>query len=87
MDDSAAASVRFNAVDKHVGCRIRARRLACDVDAAALSRVLCISEADFNDWEEGRVRPPRLNVLEIARLLDIAPASLFEGLSKGDLLV
>ena len=84
MDDAAAVSVRFNAIDKHVGSRIRARRLACGVGAAAMSHVLCMSEADFNDWEEGRVRPPGLNVLEIARLLDIAPASLFYGLSKSD---
>jgi transcriptional regulator with XRE-family HTH domain len=83
MDDAAAVSVRSNLVDKSVGSRIRSRRVACGVNAAELSRVLCVSEAEFDDWEEGRARPPRLNVLEIARLLDIEPASFFEGLSNG----
>jgi hypothetical protein len=48
-----------------------------------MRRVLCISEAEFDDWEEGRVRPPGLNVLEIARLLAVEPDSFFEGLDEG----
>lgn len=79
-DDEHTISHAASLLNRHIGARIRGRRLACGIGESFLSDVLSISEHELQSWEDGRVRPPGLNLLEVANLLSVHVGYFFDGL-------
>jgi transcriptional regulator with XRE-family HTH domain len=67
----AHAKPRVQDIDALVGSRIRARRLALNMDQEALGRALGLKAHEIKDYESGatRVRASRLSVM--AEALDV----------------
>ena len=74
--------IPLNAVDAHVGARLRARRLFLQMSEKWLVGHLQISERHLCDLEEGRARIGFQMQLELCRLLDVADRYFYMGFGK-----
>jgi transcriptional regulator with XRE-family HTH domain len=74
---------RTNAIDAHIGGRIRVRRVACGLTRAELASRLGLTTKQFQKYESGEARVGATHLFEIADCLDIPVAYFFRGLLPG----
>jgi transcriptional regulator with XRE-family HTH domain len=72
----------LNAVDVHVGARVRMTRQFRDLDLATLSRAIEIAESHLAQLESGQRRFEAAVLAKIARALNVRSSFFFEGLSS-----
>jgi transcriptional regulator with XRE-family HTH domain len=77
-------SSRSNAVDAHIGARIRMRRLLLGMTQGELGERVGLSFQQIQKYELGHNRVSASRLLEIARVLEVSPTYVFEGLMDGD---
>jgi transcriptional regulator with XRE-family HTH domain len=71
-----------NAIDRHVGKRLRQLRLARGMDLPELSGLLGVSAPRLLQFEEGRERISALLMRQLAKILNVPPSQFFEGFSR-----
>lgn len=69
-----------NFIDRHVGGRVRARRLEARLSETEFAAALGVSAQKLNDFEEGRERILAQAMLRMSQVLQTKPAYFFEGL-------
>jgi transcriptional regulator with XRE-family HTH domain len=72
-----------NAIDRHVGKRLRQLRLARGMDLPELSGLLGVSAPRLLQFEEGRERISALLMRQLAKILNVPPSEFFDGFSRG----
>jgi transcriptional regulator with XRE-family HTH domain len=72
-----------NAIDRHVGKRLRQLRLARDMDLPTLGGLLGVSAPRLLQFEEGRERISAQLMRQLAKILNVSPSQFFEGFSRG----
>ena len=72
LADTLNSQLQLNDVDRHVGSRVRVRRLFLQMSEEWLARHLQISEVHLCDLEEGRARVSFETQQALCRLLDVA---------------
>ena len=72
-----------NPIDKHVGARVRMRRLMLGLSQGKLGEALNVTFQQVQKYEKGTNRIGASRLQEIARVLDAAPAYFFEGAPMG----
>jgi transcriptional regulator with XRE-family HTH domain len=65
--------------DSYIGGRIRALRIECDISQTELGQQLGISFQQIQKYEKGVNRISVATLIEIARVLNVAPAALLDG--------
>ena len=70
-----------NAIDRHVGKRLRQLRMARGMDLPELSGLLGVSAPRLLQFEEGRERLSAVLMRQIAKILDVPPSEFFAGFS------
>ena len=70
-----------NAIDRHVGKRLRQLRLARGMDLTELSGLLGVAAPRLLQFEEGRERISALLMRHLAKILNVLPSEFFEGFS------
>jgi transcriptional regulator with XRE-family HTH domain len=68
-----------NPVDKHVGNRVRMRRLMLGISQQTLSGALGVSFQQVQKYENGANRIGASRLQRIAEILEVPPAFFFEG--------
>lgn len=71
-----------NAIDRHVGERLRQLRLARGMDLPELSRLLGVSAPRLLQFEEGRERISAFLMRQLAKILNVPPSEFFAGFSR-----
>jgi transcriptional regulator with XRE-family HTH domain len=71
------------AVDAHVGSRIRLRRAELKISQLELSERLGIAFQQVQKYEVGRNRVSASRLVDIARALEVKPSYFFRGLASG----
>ena len=66
-------------IDKHVGRRVRARRLVLGMSQEKLAKALGLSFQQVQKYEQGTNRISASRLHQIAHILQVPPASFFEG--------
>ncbi len=69
-----------DAVDDHVGRRLRERRRALGLSQAELATRLGFTPAQINRYEHGTTRLSAAGLWHAARALDVPPGYFFDGL-------
>ena len=69
-----------NAIDKHVGSRVRMRRLMLDMSQTSLGDLLGISFQQVQKYEKGVNRIGASRLQQIAHIFQVPAAFFFEGL-------
>jgi len=69
-----------NFIDRHVGGRVRSRRIEARLSEAEFAAALGVSMQQLNDFEEGRERILAQAMLRMSQVLQAKPAHFFEGL-------
>ncbi|WP_090560351.1 helix-turn-helix domain-containing protein [Belnapia rosea] len=79
----AAAKVgqRANAADRHVGARIRERRVMMGLSQQQLARMIGVTYQQAHKYERGLNRISAGRLFEIAQVLNVAVSWFFEGLN------
>ena len=67
-----------NPVDRHIGSRLRARRLALGMSRNTLAVALGISILQVREWEAGKSRVGATRLMALAKVLCINPGWFFE---------
>lgn len=89
-DDAVAAvdgegggrqSQRANAADRHVGARIRERRVMMGLSQQQLARMIGVTYQQAHKYERGLNRISAGRLFEIGQVLGVPMAYFFEGLS------
>ncbi len=68
-----------NPIDKHVGARVRMRRLMVGLSQSKLGEALDVTFQQIQKYEKGANRIGASNLQRLARVLGVAPAFFFEG--------
>jgi transcriptional regulator with XRE-family HTH domain len=68
-----------NLTDKHVGNRVRARRLMIKMSQTELSRALGVSWQAVQKYETGENRIGASRLQQISNILQVSPGYFFEG--------
>lgn len=71
-----------NAIDRHIGKRLRQLRLARGMDLPELSGLLGVSAPRLLQFEEGRERISALLMRQLAKILNVPPCEFFEGFPR-----
>jgi transcriptional regulator with XRE-family HTH domain len=71
-----------DAVDSHVGRRLRARRRGLGLSQAQLATRLGFTPAQINRYEHGTTRLSAVGLWRAAQVLGVAPGYFFEGLGE-----
>src|SRR4029077_11529226 len=71
-----------NPTDKHVGARVRMRRLMCDMSQTELGDALGIAFQQVQKYEKGTNRIGASRLQHIAHILHVPVAFFFEGLPQ-----
>lgn len=79
MDGSGHAEIPLNAVDRHVGERLRARRLLLQMSEDWLAGRLNVTVEELLDFEAGRARISFDQLLWAADALDVAERYFYQG--------
>ncbi|WP_158745747.1 helix-turn-helix domain-containing protein [Acidisphaera sp. L21] len=66
-------------VDRHVGARLRARRLANGLAVKTIAQTLGVTEERVSQWEDGFYRVPAHHLLAVSHLLSCPLGVFFEG--------
>jgi transcriptional regulator with XRE-family HTH domain len=67
-----------NPVDRHIGRRLRARRIALGMSRDTLAVALGISVLQVREWEAGKSRVGATRLRALAKVLCINPSWFFE---------
>jgi len=71
--------MEFQAVDKHVGSRVRGRRMALGISQTKLANALGVSFQQVQKYEKGSNRISASKLLAISNLLERPVSYFFEG--------
>src|SRR4051795_6452929 len=74
-----------NPVDKHVGSRVRMRRLMLEMSQEKLGEALGLTFQQVQKYEKGTNRIGASRLQQIADILHVSVAFLFEGAPTGSL--
>ena len=74
-----------NPIDRHVGARLRMRRLLAGFSQTKLGEALDVTFQQIQKYEKGANRIGASRLQQLARVLDVAPAFFFEGAPSGDM--
>ena len=74
-----------NPIDRHVGARLRMRRLLAGFSQTKLGEALDVTFQQIQKYEKGANRIGASRLQQLARVLDVAPAFFFEGAPSGDI--
>ncbi|MBL6081651.1 helix-turn-helix domain-containing protein [Belnapia sp. T18] len=77
-------SQRATMMDKHVGQRIRERRLAMGLSQQQLARIIGITYQQAHKYERGLNRISAGRLFSVAQALATEPAWFFDGLTADD---
>jgi transcriptional regulator with XRE-family HTH domain len=72
---------RANAADRHVGARIRERRVMMGLSQQQLARMIGVTYQQAHKYERGLNRISAGRLFEIAQVLNVAVSWFFEGLA------
>ena len=67
-------------IDRHVGDRVRQRRLAKEIDTATLGAAVGLTAAQIHKHECGYTRINASRLYDLAKALDVPVGFFFEGL-------
>ena len=73
-----------NPIDKHVGARVRMRRLMVGMSQGKLGEALDVTFQQVQKYEKGANRIGASRLQQLARVLDVPPSYFFEGAPMGD---
>ena len=73
-----------NPIDRHVGARLRMRRMVVGLSQEKLGTALNITFQQIQKYEKGANRIGASRLQEIARILQVPPAFFFDGAPSGD---
>src|SRR5271166_4294179 len=73
-----------NPIDKHVGARVRMRRLILGMSQGKLGEALNVTFQQVQKYEKGANRIGASRLQQLARVLEVPPAFFFEGAPSGD---
>ena len=68
-----------NPIDKHVGARLRMRRLMVGMSQGRLGEALDVTFQQIQKYEKGANRIGASRLQQLARVLEVPPAFFFEG--------
>ena len=80
-DGGAKPGQRANAADRHVGSRIRERRVMMGLSQQQLARMIGVTYQQAHKYERGLNRISAGRLFEIAQVLGVGVSWFFEGLS------
>ncbi len=78
---AAKMGQRANAADRHVGARIRERRVMMGLSQQQLARMIGVTYQQAHKYERGLNRISAGRLFEIAQVLNVAVSWFFEGLT------
>jgi transcriptional regulator with XRE-family HTH domain len=73
-----------NPIDKHVGARVRMRRLMVGMSQGKLGEALDVTFQQVQKYEKGANRIGASRLQQLARVLDVPPSYFFDGAPAGD---
>ncbi len=73
-----------NPIDKHVGARLRMRRMLVGMSQEKLGAALKITFQQIQKYEKGANRIGASRLQELARVLHVSPSFFFEGAPLGE---
>ena len=73
-----------NPIDKHVGARLRMRRLMVGLSQSKLGEALGVTFQQVQKYEKGVNRIGASALQQLARVLDVTPAFFFEGAPQSE---
>jgi transcriptional regulator with XRE-family HTH domain len=68
-----------NPIDRHVGARVRMRRLMVGLSQSKLAHALDVTFQQIQKYEKGANRIGASRLQQLARVLDVPPSFFFEG--------
>ncbi|HTV33108.1 MAG TPA: helix-turn-helix transcriptional regulator [Methylocella sp.] len=68
-----------NPIDRHVGSRVRLRRVALSMSQEKLGEALGLTFQQIQKYEKGTNRVSASRLKEISQVLDVPPSYFFEG--------
>jgi len=74
-----------NPIDKHVGARVRMRRLMVGMSQGKLGDALDVTFQQVQKYEKGANRIGASRLQQLARVLEVPPSFFFEGAPSGEL--
>jgi transcriptional regulator with XRE-family HTH domain len=77
---------RANQIDKHLGLRLRMRRLALRMSQTALADSIGVTFQQVQKYENGTNRISASTLQKLSETLHVPIADFFDGLSRGPLL-
>jgi transcriptional regulator with XRE-family HTH domain len=83
--DEARPSARASAADRHVGSRIRERRVMLGLSQQQLAQMIGVTYQQAHKYERGLNRISAGRLYEIAQVLNVPVSWFFEGLSAESL--
>jgi transcriptional regulator with XRE-family HTH domain len=72
-----------NPIDKHVGARVRMRRLMVGMSQGKLGEALDVTFQQVQKYEKGANRIGASRLQQLARVLEVPPAFFFDGSAVG----
>jgi transcriptional regulator with XRE-family HTH domain len=75
---------RANSADRHVGARIRERRIMMGLSQQQLAKMIGVTYQQAHKYERGLNRISAGRLFEIAQVLGVPVSWFFEGLSAGE---
>ncbi len=75
-----------NPIDKHVGSRVRMRRMLAGISQEKLGDALGLTFQQVQKYEKGANRISASRLQQIAKMLDVPVAFFFDGAPAGDTL-
>jgi transcriptional regulator with XRE-family HTH domain len=85
-NDNAPQSQRANAVDRHVGARIRERRLALGLSQQQLAGQIGVTYQQAFKYEHGANRISAGRLFAFAQAMNVSPSWFFEGMEQDEIL-
>src|SRR5271169_1358798 len=73
-----------NPIDKHVGARVRMRRLMVGMSQGKLGEALDVTFQQVQKYEKGANRIAASRLQQLARVLEVPPAFFFDGALSDD---
>ena len=74
-----------NPIDRHVGSRVRMRRMLAGISQERLGEALGLTFQQVQKYEKGSKRISASRLQQIAKMLDVPVAFFFDGAPSGDM--
>jgi transcriptional regulator with XRE-family HTH domain len=74
-----------NPIDRHVGARVRMRRMLASVSQEKLGEALGLTFQQIQKYEKGSNRISASRLQQIAKMLDVPVSFFFDGAPTGDM--